>query len=103
MSITTESAKAPAYEILSQLKKTFQSFALGWDAFLARWSPNNAPQSFTFQCAYCGDQSSSALSDITIVDSGVQLKCESCERPTIVGLFTVVEYGRACNVLAGKR
>lgn len=101
MSLTTQSAKAPAYEILSQLKKTFQSFVLNWDAFLARWAPKNEPQTFHFECAYCGDDS--VANGVEFLDSGVQLKCESCNRPTIVGLFTVVEYGRACNVLAGKR
>lgn len=101
MSITIKSAKAPAYEILSNLKTIFQHFGLGWDAFLARWSPKNQPQTFRFECAYCGD--CSVANDVEFLDSGVQLKCESCERPTIVGLFTVVEYGRACNVLAGKR
>lgn len=101
MPLNIESAKTPAYEILSQLKKTFQGFVLNWDAFLARWAPKNKPQTFRFECAYCGD--SSIANDVEFLDSGVQLKCESCERPTIVGLFTVVEYGRACNVLAGKR
>jgi len=62
---------------------------------------DNESQTFRFECAYCGD--SSAANDVEFLDSGVQLKCESCDRPTIVSLFTVVKYGRACNVLAGKR
>lgn len=103
MTTTAESAKASAYEILPLIKTIFQNFGIGWDGFLSRWAPKNNPPSFRFECAYCGDQSEQSLADVEFLDSGTQLKCESCQRPTIVGLFTVVEYGRACNVLGDKR
>lgn len=103
MPIPIESAKAPAYEIFSSIKAIFQNLGVGWDTFLSRWAPQNTPPSFKFECAYCGDQSEQSLANLEFIDNGTQLKCESCQRPTIIGLFTVVEYGRACNVLGDKR
>lgn len=103
MTTTAQAPATHAEKIIGEAYKKILQWVVYWEKFIARWAPKNELPSFRFECAYCGDDSNAFLTDVEFIDSGTQLKCESCQRPTIIGLFTVVEYGRACNVLGDKR